>query len=168
MKLTHNELKELKIAKSNVKNILKENYEINRLYEKKRQAINYLTLMVNTKENKELINKFNKLDLELKKLEERAAFIIAKEEKLNTVIKKTLFGEKKIIKKYSEEKYDEKFNRLLNETNYLDIMKKRRKIFKELVKLNKDDSSALYRLDSIETEISVLETDALREYILEN
>ena len=168
MKLTHNELKELKIAKFNVKNILKENYEINRLYEKKRQAINYLTLMVNTKENKELINKFNKLDLELKKLEERAAFIIAKEEKLNTVIKKTLFGEKKIIKKYSEEKYDEKFNRLLNETNYLDIMKKRRKIFKELVKLNKDDSSALYRLDSIETEISVLETDALREYILEN
>ena len=168
MKLTQNELKELKIAKSNVKNILKENYEINRLYEKKRQAINYLTLMVNTKENKELINKFNKLDLELKKLEERAAFIIAKEEKLNTVIKKTLFGEKKIIKKYSEEKYDEKFNRLLNETNYLDIMKKRRKIFKELVKLNKDDSSALYRLDSIETEISVLETDALREYILEN
>ena len=168
MKLTHNELKELKIAKFNVKNILKENYEINRLYEKKRQAINYLTLMVNTKENKELINKFNKLDLELKKLEERAAFIIAKEEKLNTVIKKTLFGEKKIIKKYSEEKYDEKFNRLLNETNYLDIMKKRRKIFKELVKLNKDDSSALYRLDSIETAISVLETDALREYILEN
>lgn len=168
MKLTHNELKELKIAKSNVKNILKENYEINRLYEKKRQAINYLTLMVNTKENKELINKFNKLDLELKKLEERAAYIITKEEKLNTVIKKTLFGKKKIVKRFSEEKYDEKFNRLLKETNYLDIMKKRSKIFKDLIKINKNDSSALYRLDSVETEISILETDALREYILEN
>ena len=168
MILTYNELKELKIAKSNVKNILKENYEINRLYEKKRQAINYLKLMVNTKENKGLIDKFNKLDLELKKLEERAAYIIAKEEKENISFKKTLFGEKKIIKKFSEEKYDEKFNKLLKETNYPDITRQRRKIFKELVKLNKDDSSALYRLDSIETEISTIETDALREYILEN
>ena len=47
-------------------------------------------------------------------------------------------------------------------------MKKRSKIFKTLAKINKNDSSALYRLDSIETEISILETDALREYILEN
>ena len=72
MKLTHNELKELKIVKNNVKNIVKEKYNIDRLYEKKKQAINYLTLMVNTKENIELIDKFNKLDLELKKLEETA------------------------------------------------------------------------------------------------
>ena len=168
MKLTYNELKELKIAKSNVKNILKENYEISRLYEKKRQAINYLTLMCDTKENKELIDKFNKLDLELKKLEEMVAYIIAKEEKLNTVIKKTLFGEKKIIKKFSEEKYDEKFNKLLKETEYFELIKQRSKIFKDLISINSEDSSALYKLDSIETEISTLETDALREYILEN
>lgn len=168
MKLTYNEVKELKNAKCNAKNILKEKDEIKRLYEKKKQAITYLTLMCNSKENKDLINKFNKLDLKLKKLEEFAAYVIAKEEKENAVIKKTLFGEKKIIKKFSEEKYDEKFNRLLKETNYPDITKQRRKIFKELVKLNKDDSSALYRLESIETEISTIETDALREYILEN
>lgn len=168
MKLTKNEQKELNIVKNDIKSVLKEKYNIDRLYEKKKQAINYLTLMCNTKENKELIDKFNKLDIELKKIEEIAAYIIAKEEKSNTVIKKTLFGEKKIIRKFSEEQYDEKFNRLLKKTNYLDIMKQRSKIFKSLAYINKNDSSPLYRLDSIETEISIIETDALREYILEN
>lgn len=168
MKLTKNEQKELNIVKNNIKSILEEKYNIDKLYEKKNEAINYLTLMCNTSENKELINKFNKLDLTLKKLEEIAAYIIAKEEKSNAVIKKTLFGEKKIIKKYSEDKFDEKFNKLLKETEYFELMKKRSKIFKTLAKINKNDSSALYRLDSIETEISILETDALREYILEN
>ena len=47
-------------------------------------------------------------------------------------------------------------------------MKQRRKIFKALTKINNEDISVLYRLDSIETEISIIETDALREYILEN
>ena len=168
MKLTKNEQKELNIVKNNIKSILEEKNNIDKLYEKKNEAINYLTLMCNTSENKELINKFNKLDLALKKLEEIAAYIIAKEEKSNAVIKKTLFGEKKIIKKYSEDKFDEKFNKLLKETEYFELMKKRSKIFKTLAKINKNDSSALYRLDSIETEISILETDALREYILEN
>lgn len=168
MKLTKNEQKELNIVKNNIKSILKEKYNIDRLYEKKKQAINYLTLMCNTKENKELIDKFNKLDIELKKIEETAAYIIAKEEKENLSFKKTLFGEKKIIKKYSEDKYDEKFNKLLKETEYFELIKKRSKIFKELIRINSEDSSALYRLDSIETEISTIETDALREYILEN
>lgn len=168
MKLTKNEQKELNIVKNNIKSVLKEKYNIDRLYEKKKQAINYLTLMCNTKENKELIDKFNKLDIELKKIEETAAYIIAKEEKENFSFKKTLFGEKKIIKKYSEDKYDERFNKLLKETEYFELIKKRRKIFKDLIRINSEDSSALYRLDSIETEISTIETDALREYILEN
>ena len=168
MKLTKNEQKELNIVKNNIKSVLKEKYNIDRLYEKKKQAINYLTLMCNTKENKELIDKFNKLDIELKKIEETAAYIIAKEEKENFSFKKTLFGEKKIIKKYSEDKYDERFNKLLKETEYFELIKKRSKIFKNLIRINSEDSSALYRLDSIETEISTIETDALREYILEN
>ena len=168
MKLTHNELKELKIVKDNVKNIVEEKYNIDRLYEKKRQAINYLTLMVNTKENKDLINKFNKLDADLKELEEIVAYIIAKEEKENLSFKKTLFGEKKIIRKYSENKYDERFNKLLKETKYFELLKQRSEIFKDLIRINSEDSSVLYRLDSIETEISTIETEALREYILEN
>lgn len=168
MKLTHNELKELKIVKDNVKNIVEEKYNIDRLYEKKRQAINYLTLMVNTKENKDLINKFNKLDADLKELEEIVAYIIAKEEKENLSFKKTLFGEKKIIRKYSEDKYDERFNKLLKETKYFELLKQRSEIFKDLIRINSEDSSVLYRLDSIETEISTIETDALRGYILEN
>lgn len=168
MKLTHDELKELNLAKTNVKKILKENYKINKLYLQKQQVINYLTLMINTKENKDLINKFNKLDSRLKKFEEQAAYIIAKEERKNTVTKKTLLGEKKIIKKYNEEKYNEKFNSLLKQMDYIEIMKQRSKIFKQLAKINNEDSSALYKLDSIETEISTIETDALRDYILEN
>lgn len=168
MKLTKNEQKELNIVKNNIKSILKEKYNIDRLYEKKKQAINYLTLMCNTKENKDLIDKFNKLDIELKEIEETAAYIIAKEEKENLSFKKTLFGEKKIIKKYSEDKYDERFNKILKETEYFELIKQRSKIFKNLIRINSEDSSALYRLDSIETEISTIETDALREYILEN
>ena len=168
MKLTKNEQKELNIVKNNIKSILEEKYNIDKLYEKKNEAINYLTLMCNTKENKELIDKFNKLDIELKKIEETAAYIIAKEEKENFSFKKTLFGEKKIIKKYSEDKYDERFNKLLKETEYFELIKKRSKIFKNLIRINSEDSSALYRLDSIETEISTIETGALREYILEN
>ena len=168
MCLSYNELKELKIAKEKVEKELKEDYQLSLLYEKKMQAINYLTLMVNTKENLDLINKFNKLDKDLKEIELMAAFIIAKEEKINTVIKNTLFGKKKIIKRFTEEQYDDKFNKLLKNAKYLDIMKQREKIFKALSKINYNDSSALYRLDSIETEISIIETEALREYVLEN
>ena len=168
MKLTLNEQKELNIVKNNIKSILKEKYNIDSLYEKKNEAINYLKLMCNTRKNKELIDKFNNLDLELKKLEETATYIIAKEEKENLSFKKTLFGEKKIIKKYNEDGFDEKFNKILKETEYFELLKQRSEIFKELIKINNEDSSALYRLDSIENEMSTIETDALREYILEN
>ncbi len=168
MKLTLNEQKELNIVKNNIKSILKEKYNIDSLYEKKNEAINYLKLMCNTRKNKELIDKFNNLDLELKKLEETATYIIAKEEKENLSFKKNLFGEKKIIKKYNEDGFDEKFNKILKETEYFELLKQRSEIFKELIKINNEDSSALYRLDSIENEISTIETNALREYILEN
>lgn len=168
MKLTKNEQKELNIVKNNIKSVLKEKSNLDKLYEKKNEAINYLKLMCNTKENKELIDKFNNLDSELKKLEEKVAYIIAKEEKENIIFKKTLFGDRKIIKKYSEEKFEEKFNKFLKETEYFKLLKQRSRIFKELIKINSQDCSALYRLDSIETEISIIETDALREYILEN
>ena len=46
-------------------------------------------------------------------------------------------------------------------------MKQRSDVFKELSKINEEDKSVVYRLDSIETEISTIETDALREYLLE-
>lgn len=168
MKFTQKELKELEDIKKSVRNDIEHSKKINSLYEQKNQVIKYLTLMVNTKENKELIKKFNELDARLKKLEEQAAFIIAKDEKQYIIVKKSLLGEKKIINKYSEAEYEKKFNNLLKETNYLDIMKQRSKLFKELARINHEDSSVLYKLDSLETEISTIETDAIRKYLLEN
>ena len=124
--------------------------------------------MNNSKENKELIKKFNEYDKKLRKLEEEAAFLIANEEKANIVIKKTMLGEKRIINKYDEQKYENKFNKVLKETNYLELSRQRSDIFKKLVKINLEDCSVLYKLDSLETEISIIETDTLREYLLEN
>lgn len=168
MKLTQDDQKELKDALTNVKKILKDNKKLKELYLKKEQIISYLTLMNNSKENKELIKKFNEYDKKLRKLEEEAAFLIANEEKANIVIKKTILGEKRIINKYDEQKYENKFNKVLKETNYLELSRQRSDIFKKLVKINLEDCSVLYKLDSLETEISIIETDTLREYLLEN
>lgn len=168
MKLTQDDQKELKDALTNVKKILKDNKKLKELYLKKEQIISYLTLMNNSKENKELIKKFNEYDKKLRKLEEEAAFLIANEEKANIVIKKTILGEKRIINKYDEQKYENKFNKVLKETNYLELSRQRSDIFKKLVKINLEDCSVLYKLDSLETEMSIIETDTLREYLLEN
>ena len=168
MKLTQDDQKELKDALTNVKKILKDNKKLKELYLKKEQIISYLTLMNNSKENKELIKKFNEYDKKMRKLEEDAAFLIANEEKANIVIKKTMLGEKRIINKYDEQKYENKFNKVLKETNYLELSRQRSDIFKKLVKINLEDCSVLYKLDSLETEISIIETDTLREYLLEN
>ncbi len=168
MKLTQDDQKELKDALTNVKKILKDNKKLKELYLKKEQIISYLTLMNNSKENKELIKKFNEYDKKLRKLEEEAAFLIANEEKANIVIKKTMLGEKRIINKYDEQKYENKFNKVLKETNYLELSRQRSDIFKKLVKINLEDCSVLYKLDSLETEMSIIETDTLREYLLEN
>ena len=168
MKLTQDDQKELKDALTNVNKILKDNKKLKELYLKKEQIISYLTLMNNSKENKELIKKFNEYDKKMRKLEEEAAFLIANEEKANIVIKKTMLGEKRIINKYDEQKYENKFNKVLKETNYLELSRQRSDIFKKLVKINLEDCSVLYKLDSLETEISIIETDTLREYLLEN
>lgn len=168
MKISQSEQKKLKEVIAKVKNLLKDNAKLKDLRLKKEQIINYLTLMNNSKENKELIKKYNEYDKKLRKLEEEAAYLIAKQEKANIVIKKTALGEKMIINKYDEQKYDNKFNNILKETNYLELSKQRSEIFRKLIKLNGEDSSVLYKLDSLETEISTIETDALRKYFLEN
>lgn len=168
MKINQSEQKELKEALAKVENILDDNQKLKELYLKKEQSIKYLTLMNSSKENVELIKKFNEYDKKLRKLENEAAFLIAKEEKSNVIIKKTALGKKMIINKSDEQKYENKFNKVLKETNYLELSRQRSDIFKKLVKINLEDCSVLYKLDSLETEISIIETDTLREYLLEN
>lgn len=168
MKINQSEQKELKEALAKVENILDDNQKLKELYLKKEQSIKYLTLMNSSKENVELIKKFNEYDKKLRKLENEAAFLIAKEEKSNVIIKKKALGKKMIINKSDEQKYENKFNKILKETNYLEISKERSEVFRKLINLNIEDSSVLYKLDSLETEISTIETDALREYLLEN
>lgn len=168
MKIKLSEQKELKRIKNEVSEKLQKNLNFKKLQMKKEEVINYLIMMKDTKENKELIKKFNDLDLKLRELEQTAAYIITKEEKLKYNEKKAALGKKKVLEKLSDEEYEKKFNNWLKETNYLEMMKQRSKVFKELVKINNDDSSVLYKLDSLETEISTIETDSLREYLLEN
>ena len=168
MKISLSEQKELKRIKSEVSEKLQKNLNFKKLQMKKEEVINYLIMMKDTKENKELIKKFNDLDLKLRELEQTAAYIITKEEKLKYNEKKAALGKKKVLEKLGDEEYEKKFNNGLKETNYLEMMKQRSKVFKELVKINNDDSSVLYKLDSLETEISTIETDSLREYLLEN
>ena len=168
MKIKLSEQKELKRIKNEVSEKLQKNLNFKKLQMKKEEVINYLIMMKDTKENKELIKKFNDLDLKLRELEQTAAYIITKEEKLKYNEKKAALGKKKVLEKLGDEEYEKKFNNGLKETNYLEMMKQRSKVFKELVKINNDDSSVLYKLDSLETEISTIETDSLREYLLEN
>lgn len=167
MKISQREQKELKEIKNVVNEKLQKNANLKKLLMKKEEVINYLIMMKDTKENKGLIKKFNELDLKLREVEQQAAYIIAKEEKNNGIVKKSLLGDIKVVNKLSEEEYNTKFNSLLKDTNYLNLMKQRSDVFKELSKINEEDKSVVYRLDSIETEISTIETDALREYLLE-
>lgn len=167
MKISQREQKELKEIKNVVNEKLQKNANLKKLLMKKEEVINYLIMMKDTKENKGLIKKFNELDLKLREVEQQAAYIIAKEEKNNWIVKKSLLGDRKVANKLSEEEYNTKFNSLLKDTNYLNLMKQRSDVFKELSKINEEDKSVVYRLDSIETEISTIETDALREYLLE-
>lgn len=167
MKISQREQKELKEIKNVVNEKLQKNANLKKLLMKKEEVINYLIMMKDTKENKGLIKKFNELDLKLREVEQQAAYIITKEEKNNVIVKKSLLGDRKVANKLSEEEYNTKFNSLLKDTNYLNLMKQRSDVFKELSKINEEDKSVVYRLDSIETEISTIETDALREYLLE-
>ena len=168
MKISQREQKELKEIKNVVNEKLQKNANLKKLLMKKEEVINYLIMMKDTKENKELIKRFNDLDLKLRELEQTAAYIITKEEKSRQNEKSEFVGKKKMVEKLSKEEYEKKFNDLLKESNYLEMMKQRIKVFKELEKINNDDSSVLYKLDSLETEISTIETDSLREYLLEN
>ena len=168
MKISLSEQKELKRIKSEVSEKLQKNLNFKKLQMKKEEVINYLIMMKDTKENKELIKKFNDLDLKLREVEQTAAYIITKEEKSKYNEKNELLGNKKTFEKLSKEEYEKKFNDLLKESNYLEMTKQRIKVFKELEKINNEDSSVLYKLDSLETEISTIETDTLREYLLEN
>lgn len=168
MKISLSEQKELKRIKSEVSEKLQKNLNFKKLQMKKEEVINYLIMMKDTKENKELIKRFNDLDLKLREVEQTVAYIITKEEKSKYNEKNELLGNKKTFEKLSKEEYEKKFNDLLKESNYLEMMKQRIKVFKELEKINNDDSSVLYKLDSLETEISTIETDSLREYLLEN
>lgn len=168
MKIKLSEQKELKRIKNEVSEKLQKNLNFKKLQMKKEEVINYLIMMKDTKENKELIKKFNDLDLKLRELEQTAAYIITKEEKSKYNEKNELLGNKKTFEKLSKEEYEKKFNDLLKESNYLEMTKQRIKVFKELEKINNEDSSVLYKLDSLETEISTIETDTLREYLLEN
>lgn len=168
MKLRQCEQKELKDIKKRLKEKLENCEKFKKLQLQKEEVINYLILMGNTKENKELIKKFNELDSKLKDLEQQVAYIITKDEKNKEIQKKSLLGEVKVVNRLSEEEYNAKFNTLLKDTNYLNILKQRSEVFQELSKINKEDKSVVYRLDSIETEISTIETDTLREFLLEN
>ena len=168
MKINLSEEKELKRIKSEVSEKSQKNLNFKKLQMKKEEVINYLIMMKDTKENKELIKRFNDLDLKLREVEQTAAYIITKEEKSKYNEKNELLGNKKTFEKLSKEEYEKKFNDLLKESNYLEMTKQRIKVFKELEKINNEDSSVLYKLDSLETEISTIETDTLREYLLEN
>ena len=168
MKLRQCEQKELKGIKKRLKEKLENCEKFKKLQLQKEEIINYLILMGNTKENKELIKKFNELDSKLKDLEQQVAYIITKDEKNKEIQKKSLLGKVKVVNRLSEEEYNAKFNTLLKDTNYLNILKQRSEVFQELSKINKEDKSVVYRLDSIETEISTIETDTLREFLLEN
>ena len=168
MKLRQCEQKELKEIKKRLKEKLENCEKFKKLQLQKEEIINYLILMGNTKENKELIKKFNELDSKLKDLEQQVAYIITKDEKNKEIQKKSLLGKLKVVNRLSEEEYNAKFNTLLKDTNYLNILKQRSEVFQELSKINKEDKSVVYRLDSIETEISTIETDTLREFLLEN
>lgn len=168
MKLRQCEQKELKDIKKRLKEKLENCEKFKKLQLQKEEIINYLILMGNTKENKELIKKFNELDSKLKDLEQQVAYIITKDEKNKEIQKKSLLGKVKVVNRLSEEEYNAKFNTLLKDTNYLNILKQRSEVFQELSKINKEDKSVVYRLDSIETEISTIETDTLREFLLEN
>ena len=168
MKLRQCEQKELKGIKKRLKEKLENCEKFKKLQLQKEEVINYLILMGNTKENKELIKKFNELDSKLKDLEQQVAYIITKDEKNKEIQKKSLLGKLKVVNRLSEEEYNAKFNTLLKDTNYLNILKQRSEVFQELSKINKEDKSVVYRLDSIETEISTIETDTLREFLLEN
>lgn len=165
MRVNINEQKELKKIKCEVSEKLQKNSAFKKLQLKKKEVINYLIMMKDTKENKELIKKFNNLDLKLRDLEQTAAYIITKGEK-NRYNEKNKYSSNK-SDNFFKEGYEKRFNDVLKDSNYLEIAKQRIKIFKELKKINNDDISVLYKLESLETEISTIETDAIRKYLLE-
>ena len=168
MLFTLDEQKEFSKIKKETEEALATNSKLQQLYKRKQQIINFLTLMNPLEENKRLLDEYNKLDITLKQIEECIAFKISKEEKDIVVKKRLWWGKEKKYKseeKYME-KYMEKFNERLKETNYSKIIKDRNKIFKNLERINSKNSYLLYDLDSVETEISIIETDEIRNYVL--
>ena len=71
-------------------------------------------------------------------------------------------------KDINEDEYNEKFNKIVEDTKYKEKLNSRNEIFKKITNTNKKEKDLLYELESIETEIATIETDKVKEYLQKN
>lgn len=171
MKMTQEENKQLMKIKKKVKQELKQDLYYNKLKERKDKIINYLKIMQESNEKKELINKYEKLGKQVKEIEIETAYKITIENKTEienqskTLLDKIKCKLSKKSKEMTEEDYNKAFNKIVEDSEYKEKLKLRNEIFKKITNANKKQKDLLYELESIETEIATIETDKVKDYL---
>lgn len=147
--------------KEKVKKDLKKSEHYMNLKTRKEQIFNYIKILDMTKDENKLIENYDKINEQMKEMELQKAYEIV----INNKKKKNVLNKYKIQKE--EDNYDNQFNKIIEDTNYKNKMRKREVIFKKLSKKSNKFQALLYELESIQTEMATLETEKVKQYTME-
>lgn len=168
LKLTQEELSELMKIRKEINKDLKQDEYYNNLLLRKEKILDYLSKNKSTNDKEKLLEKYEQIGNEIKEIEIKTAFKVLydkmqKEKNKNKIIKGII---NKLNKKNENDEYTEQFNKIVQDENYKEKIKKHKEIFKKLNQNFKEESDYIYELDSIETELATIETEKIKEYII--
>ena len=171
MEITQKELDELMKIQKEVQKELQNDAYYNKLKNRKKQILNYLTIMPKLNEKKISVEKYEEIGKQIKKIEIEMAYKLASSNKIKMNTKKNILD--KIIEKFSfikvknknDNSYDEQFNKIVKNSKYKKKINIRREIFRKLIRTNSKEKNLLYELEKVEIELATIETDKIREFI---
>lgn len=171
MILTSSEKKDLKCIQDLVIKILQEDSRFKRLTIRKEQILNYLTIVKKNKLEKDWISEYEELSNQIKKIEIETAYKLLINQQIKNKTKRKSFWRiigKKRIKKKIINKFNDEFNNIIQDDKYKEKMRVHNNLFKKLINANEEEKELLYELESVEIQLATIETDAIRDYFINN
>lgn len=156
--------------KEKIKKLLKNDEYYQELNLRRENIIDNLIKVENTNDRNELLLNYQRTGEEIKNLEIEMAYEIAKKmRKTNLKEKPTI---KKVFSRFNKDKkncdFNEEFNKIIKDSKYKQEVKEHEETFKKLIERPNFESNLLYELNSIDTQIAIIETEKVRDYIQRN
>lgn len=161
MKFNQRQMIMLSELKKKLEKELKKDKEYTKLINRKKEIFNYIVAMKIGKNDETLLNKYGKIGEQIKEMEIQKTYELSIERKTRVKILGKIFW----INKSKKEDYEDEFNKIVEDTNYKNKIKKRKDLFEKLSKKSKKYQELMYELESIETEISTMESEIIKKML---